>query len=118
MKRKDPNFAIKVEKAIAEKYGEETVQHPKSEWTNEKEKQYLDDLKKIYNDGGVLDSEQEEVNGVFISKKLLTKESNRTCLVCNTYSFRSNDDVYMSKFGCCETCYIKWIEHRENRWKQ
>ena len=50
MKNKDPNFAIKVEKAIAEKYGEETIQHPKQDWTDEKEKEYLNDLKTLHND--------------------------------------------------------------------
>ena len=39
MKKKDPNYAIKIEKAIAEKYGEETVQHPRSDWSDEKEKE-------------------------------------------------------------------------------
>ena len=47
MKSKDPNYAIKVEQAIAKKYGEETVQHPKKNWDNEKEKEYLKDLTKI-----------------------------------------------------------------------
>jgi len=118
MKSKDPNYAIKVEKAIAEKYGDETVQHPKGEWTDEKEKQYLEDLKKLHNSSMECESEQELVNGVFISKKLLTKESKRSCPVCKTYSFKSRDDVYMSKFGCCEKCYIQWVEGREERWSK
>ena len=114
---KDPNYAIKVEKAIAEKYGEETIQHPKKEWTDEKENKYLSQLKQIYS------SKQDqrdhvEVDGVLISKKLITKESKRSCPVCNVYSFKSRDDVYMSKFGCCEKCYIQWIEGREERWKK
>ncbi len=117
MKSKDPNYAIKVEKAIAEKYGDETVQHPKGEWTDEKEKQYLEDLKTLHNSSTECESEQELVNGVLISKKLLTKESKRSCPVCKTYSFKSNDDVYMSKFECCEKCYIQWVEDREERWK-
>ena len=41
MSEKDPNYTVKVEKAIAKKYGEETIQHPKSNWTDEKEKEYL-----------------------------------------------------------------------------
>ena len=60
--------------------------------------------------------EEEQVNGVFIPKKLLNKESNRSCPVCKTYSFKSNDDVYMTKFDCCEKCYIQWVEDREERW--
>ena len=43
--RKDPNFAIKVENAISEKYGVETVQHPQKDWTPEKEQDYLEQLK-------------------------------------------------------------------------
>ena len=118
MKSKDPNYAIKVEKAISEKYGEDTVQHPKKEWTDDKEEKYLDDLKKLHRVYDCSKNDQEEVNGVLISKKLLMRESKRSCPVCNTYSFKSNDDVYMSKFDCCEKCYIKWVEGREDRWKQ
>ena len=118
MKNKDPNYAIKVEKAIAEKYGATSVQHPRKDWNDEKEKQYLEDLKKLHKNYTEQESVPEQVNGVFISKKLLTKESKRSCPVCNTYSFKSSDDVYMSKFGCCEGCYIQWVEGREERWKQ
>ena len=117
MKSKDPNYAIKIEKAIAEKYGDDTVQHPKKQWTDDKEKQYLKDLKKLHDNYIEHESSQEEVNGVFISKKLLTRESKRSCPVCNTYSFKPNDDVYMSKFDCCFKCYIQWVEDREERWK-
>jgi len=116
MKSKDPNYAIKIEKAIAEKYGDDTVQHPKKQWTDDKEKQYLKDLKKLHDNYIEHEFSQEEVNGVFISKKLLTRESKRSCPVCNTYSFKSKDDVYMSKFDCCEKCYIQWVEGREERW--
>ena len=114
---KDPNYSIKVEQAIAKKYGEDTVQHPKKEWNNDKEKEYLSQLKEFY-----VVSEQTpdevEIEGVLISKKLITRESKRSCPVCNTYSFKSNDDVYMSKFDCCEKCYIQWVEGREDRWKK
>ena len=116
-KDKDPNYVVKVEKAIADKYGEETIQNPKSNWSDEKEKEYLSQLKDIYyseSDDGFVDEEQ--VNGVFIPKKLLNRESNRSCTVCKTYSFKSNDDVYMTKFDCCEKCYIQWVEGREERW--
>ena len=115
---KDPDYNIKVERAISEKYGEETVQHPKSNWSDDKEQAYLDDLKRLHHVYNPDENQQKEVNGVLISKKLLMRESKRSCPVCNTYSFKSNDDVYMSKFECCEKCYIKWVEGREDRWKQ
>ena len=116
MSKKDPNYIVKVEQAISKKYGEETIQNPKSNWNNEKEKEYLNQLKDLYKERNELQSEDEEIGGVFINKKLLNKESSRSCPICNTYSFNSNDDVYMSKFGCCEKCYIQWIEDREERW--
>ncbi len=119
MKKEDPNYAIKVEQAIAKKYGNEAVVNPKSQWDNEKEKKYLDELKEVYyNSTTDEDYDKEEVNGVFIPKKLLKEESNRSCSTCNTYSFKSKDDVYMTKFGCCWNCYIQYIEGREERWKK
>ena len=109
---KDPNYAIKVEQAISKKYGDSTVQHPKRDWNDKKEKQYLSQIKEFYNTHNET-TQDVEIDGVLISKKLITRESKRSCPVCNTYSFKSNDDVYMSKFGCCEKCYIQWIEGRE-----
>jgi len=116
MSKKDPNYIVKVEKAIAEKYGEETIQNPKSFWTDEKELEYVNQLKDLYKTSSEKDNHQVDIGGVFISEKLITKETKRSCPVCNTYSFKSNDDVYMSKFECCEKCYIQWIEGREQRW--
>jgi hypothetical protein len=119
MKKKDPNYVVNLEKAIAKKYGEEAIENPKKYWTKEKEKEYLSQLKEFYKDTDEKeDIDKDDVNGVFIPKKLLNRESNRSCPICNTYSFKSNDDVYMSKFDCCEKCYIQWIEDREDRWKK
>lgn len=117
MRNKDPNYAVKVEQAIAKKYGDETVKNPKASWDDEKEQQYLDQLKESYYVDQDPDYDKTEVDGVFIPSKLLKEESRRSCPVCNTYSFKSNDDVYMTKFGCCYNCYIQWVEGREERWK-
>ena len=118
MSKKDPNYVVKLEKAIAEKYGEETIQNPKKNWNEEKEAQYVEDLKILYKKREQSDSEDKvDVDGVLINKKLFSKESNRSCPVCNTYSFSFRDDLYMTKFQCCEMCYIKWVEDREDRWK-
>ena len=57
-----------------------------------------------------------EFNGFLVSKKLLNRDSNRTCDTCNTYSFDSKDDVYVNKYGCCFKCYIQYVEDREERW--
>ena len=115
MKKKDPDYIAKLEKAIADKYGKETIAHPKADWDDEKEMEYLNELKVNYRR---LNEEQEkqEVNGVLISKELLNKKTNRSCPTCNSYSFKSRDDLYMTKFGCCFNCYIQFVEGREERW--
>ena len=116
--KKDQSYIANVEKAITQKYGIDTIQNPKSNWTDEKEREYLFQLKKFSeNERRQQDQEEKvETNGYFISKKLLNKETNRTCPVCDTYSFDLKDDVYMSKFECCRKCYIQWVEDREERW--
>ena len=119
-KHKDPNYIAKLEKAIAEKYGEETIANPRGEWDDEKEKIHQEQIEKIRQKQVFLDelNEKVEVNGVLIPKKLFTKDKqSRTCPVCNIYSFNPKDDVYMKKFECCYNCYIQWVEGREERWK-
>ena len=48
MKNKDPDYIAKLEKAIADKYGKETIVHPKADWDDEKEMEYLNELKTNY----------------------------------------------------------------------
>ena len=119
MKNKDWDKLAKFEQAISKKYGADTVQNPKANWDDEKEQEYLDQIKHlIKKETQLLDKDEKvEVNGILVPKKLLNKESNRTCPVCNTYSFSAKDDVYMNKFQCCWECYIQWVEDREERWQ-
>ena len=116
--KKDQDYIVRLEKAIAQKYGTSAIQNPKSNWTDEKEREYLSQLRGMAkNEKHQQDQEEKvETNGYFISKKLLNKDTNRTCPVCDTYSFDLKDDVYMSKFECCRKCYIQWVEDREERW--
>ena len=119
MTKKDPNYVVKVEKAIAEKYGQETIKHPKRDWDDEKEQEYLNQLKELHHlELQEEDIDKVEVEGVFVPRKLINKNSERSCPVCNKYSFKSQDDVYMTKFECCFGCYVKWVEGREERWKK
>ena len=111
---KDPDHLIKVEKAIQEKYGDAAIQNPKNNWDQEKEKDYLSQIKEISRNEKT--SEKVEVDGVLLPKKLFIKESERTCPVCNIYSFKAKDDLYMSKFMCCFRCYIVNVEGREEKW--
>ena len=119
-KFKDPNYIAKLEKAISKKYGVEAIENPRKHWSDLDEKEYEKQLQKLTKKQNRLhdQSEKIEVDGVLISKKLLNKESvDRTCPVCNTYSFDLKDDVYMKKFDCCYQCYFQWVEGREERWK-
>ena len=105
MNDKDDNYLIKVEKAIQEKYGDEAIQNPKASWDEEKEKDYLNQIKKIAK--SEKPKEKIEVDGVLMPKKLFRKESTRTCPKCKIYSFDARDDLYMAKFKCCYVCYLK-----------
>ena len=116
--KKDLNYIAKLEQAIAKKYGEETIQNPRSTWTQEKEKKYLEEIKEIHKrelQNKTYD-EKIEANGFFVSKKLLTKKEDRTCPTCFVYSFEQKDDVYMNKYDCCYRCYLKFVEGKEERW--
>ena len=80
-------------------------------------KDYLNQIKKIYNrEKKNKQDEKTEANGFLVSEKLLNKESDRVCPACFEYSFNMKDDLYMNKFDCCFTCYVQWVEDREERW--
>ena len=90
-----------IEKAIAEKYGKEAVQNPRSNWDEEKEKEYLFQMKEMY-------SKMRTNEGL--------TETLRSCPVCGSFPRRSMDDVCLIKFDCCNKCYVKYVENREERW--
>ena len=108
-----------LEKAIKEKYGEEAVAHPRANWDDDKEREYLEQIKKLAAKKRRVAEKTDKVDndGFFVSKKLLNKESKRNCPVCSVYSFDVRDDVYMNKYECCFKCYIQYVEGREDRWK-
>ena len=118
MKDKDLNKIAAIEKAISEKYGEETVMNPNANWDEEKEKQYLEQMRQFYKKVKRNEEYQEkvEINGIKVSKKLLNRESLKSCPVCGSFPKRSMDDVCLIKFGCCGECYDKYIFGREERW--
>jgi len=116
--KKDLNYIAKLEHAIKKKYGKEAIKHPKAEWNEEKEKEYLEQVKKLSDKDKHSHEKVEKVDkdGFLINKKLLRRGSNRTCPVCNNYSFDKKDDLYMIKYECCWTCYVQYVEDREERW--
>jgi len=117
--KKDLNYIAKIEQAIAEKYGAETVQNPKSGWSPQKEEEYREQVKKLQEKINLLEEKTEkiELSGFLVSKRLLNRDNKRTCPICETYSFKSEDDVYMKKYECCYKCYISHVVDREERWE-
>ena len=115
---KDPNYIPKLEKAIAQKYGEEATHNPRRFWNEEKEKQYIQQSFQQRQKFAKLAETQDKVeqDGFLINKKLLNRDHNRTCPVCKKYSFHPRDDLYMNKFKACFECYIQYVEGREERW--
>jgi hypothetical protein len=118
MKTKDPDKLAAIEKAIAEKYGEDAVQNPKGNWDEAKEKEYLSQMKEFYDKSTKHSAYEDKVdiNGIKVSKKLLNKESLKSCPVCDSLSRRVKDDVYLIKFQCCAMCFERYVDGREERW--
>jgi hypothetical protein len=118
MTDKDPNYIPKLEKAIAQKYGEEAINNPARFWDEDKEKEYIKQSLEERQKLAKLSESQDKVeqDGFLINKKLLIRDTNRSCPICNKYSFDARNELYMNKFECCWKCYIQWIEGREERW--
>lgn len=118
--KKDPNDIAAVERAIAKKYGEEAIKNPRADWDTTKEKEYLQQMRELYQRTTKNDEWQEkvEVNGIKVTKKLLNRESLKTCPVCGIFPKSTMDDVCLIKFECCNNCYIQYVEDREERWKK
>jgi hypothetical protein len=112
-------YVAKLEKAISQKYGEETTYNPRRFWDEEKEKEYIEQSKAERHKFAKLAESQDKVeaDGFLINKKLLNRDHNRTCPVCSKYSFHPRDDLYMNKFEACFKCYVRYIEDREERWE-
>ena len=117
--KKDTNYIAAVEKAISEKYGKNTVQDFRKDWNEQKEKIYLNQLKSQVKKSSSLKykKKQKLVGEIVISKPSTDKKTERVCPVCKTYSFSSQDDLYMNRFQCCYKCYFDFVDHQEDRWR-
>ena len=87
---KDPNYIAKLEKAITQKYGKEAINNPRRFWDDEKEKEYIKQSQEEQKKFAKLAESQDKVeqDGFLINKKLLNRDHNRTCPVCQKYSFQ------------------------------
>ena len=70
---KDFNQIAKFEQAIQQKYGEEAIQNPKANWSEDKEREYLEQIKKLHKKQNKNNEAKDKIehNGFLISKKLL-----------------------------------------------
>ena len=118
MEQDKQEYIAKLEKAISQKYGNEAINNPRRFWNEEKEKEYIAQSQDEQHKFAKLAETHDKVeqDGFLINKKLLNKDTNRVCSVCDKYSFDVRNNLYMNKFECCWKCYIKWIEDREERW--
>jgi predicted Zn-ribbon and HTH transcriptional regulator len=114
----DLNKIAGYEKAIKKKYGPEAVENPAKYWNEDKEKDYLDQLRHVAEKQRRANetSELVEVEGFLVNKKLLNREARTNCPVCAKKFKNIRDNIYNNKYECCQDCYIKHIEGREDRW--
>jgi len=118
MKKKSDNSIANIERAISQKYGAEAVQNPRANWDEDKEKEYLEQMRELYEKTKRIEESQEkvDVNGIKVSKKLFNRDAAQYCPVCSSPMRKVADDVCLIKFKSCSKCYIKYIEGREERW--
>ena len=63
---KDLDYIARLERAISRKYGSETILNPMTNWSEDKEKHYIEQLKSL--DKKETYSEKVEIVGVLVPK--------------------------------------------------
>ena len=118
MKDKDLNYIAGLEKAIEKKYGHEAIENPANNWDKVKEEDYIEQLEKFVEKQKKFEQDHsvENVDGVLVSRKLLNKEGIFNCSTCSKKLKTINDEIYFTKFDCCEKCYVNYVVDREKRW--
>ncbi len=105
-KEKDLNKIAKIEKAIEKRWGDVAIQNPASYWDEEKEKEYLKQLKEqIKNEEPP--STTKEHDGILITSKLFNKRRIDKCPKCDSFKLSNRDKVLVKKLGHCQTCEWK-----------
>lgn len=117
--KKSIEYLGKLEQAIKKQYGEEAVMNPRQSWNPEKEQEYQQQVKESAEKTFKIEENEDKIekDGFFISKKLVNKKNIKNCPVCAKFQLNIQDDFYILKFECCSTCYIEYVEDREERWK-
>lgn len=111
-----------IEHQMKEKFGEEVTRHPRADWDEIDEQEYVEQTTRMNEKFEKLIGEKSYTNkkGYVVSKKLLNDESilAARCPYCDKYKFHFNveDDLCLNKYGCCQHCFYQYIEGREERW--
>jgi hypothetical protein len=118
MANKDLNNIAAIEKAISEKYGTETIQNPNANWDENKEKEYLNQMREFYKKKKKNETQKDRVDigGIKVSKKFLNRDKLKGCPVCGAFPKIAKDDVCFIKYDCCYACYERYVIGREQRW--
>jgi hypothetical protein len=95
-------------KAVREKYGNDAAKAIREDWTLADEAAFQKEIELLFEKEKKL--EQSEKASLFNGEE--------KCSCCNKLKvyFKIKDDVNVIKYGCCNSCYIKYIEDREERW--
>lgn len=121
MKQIDLDEVANLERAISRKWGDESVQNPRSFWNENKEEVFKEQLQELNKkELNSYDKETKiEQDGFLVTEKLITRGKLfiDKCPICLKQSTTARDDVYIKKFDCCFGCYVQWVEGREDRWK-
>ena len=111
------NNIARLEKAVKKRWGDEAIKNPLSDWDEEKEKSFKEELASSTKKSKAnTKDEAEERNGFFVTKRLLSRESIKHCSVCGKKISNLKDETHHTKWSTCLECYVKHIEDREARW--
>ena len=118
--KKDWTYIASVEKAIAERYGKDTVQDFRSDWPEDKEDKYLKQLKskrEKKDKKSAHSCHPTTLGDIVVRNPRKDQTADRTCPVCKTYSFSGGDDLYMNRFQVCRSCYYDFAQGKEDEWQ-
>mgnify|MGYP003140451891 FL=1 len=104
--KKDLNKVAKIEQAIEKRWGKEAVENPASHWDEEKEKEYLEQIKERASKEG-RSSTTREHDGILITSKLFIDRKADKCPVCHSFKMSNIDKVMIKKIGHCQRCEWK-----------
>ena len=104
--KKDLNEVAKIEQAIENRWGKEAVENPASHWDDQKEKDYLDQLKE-QTTKQEKSSVTKEKDGILITSKLFIDRKADKCPVCFDFRMSNIDKVLIKKKCHCQRCEWK-----------